>query len=266
MEKPIIAIAGCKNSGKSSLCRYVTYIMARVEGLLLNDPYSGIFTNKSLIQLPKDASKNVYIGRGNSFYQQAVMTHEPSVVVDSFAKPVKDICINILGLSYSSVYGSDQEKNELTNYCWDKIPESIRSKFGDRKSNKISAREIMQIVGTDIFREYFSNDIWVNALIKRSENSDAELLIIDDLRFNSEAKILMQKKAMFIHLQRMWKMGGSHASENGLDLNIFDDYPHYCSIPDVDMSAKNDIAFDAIKEYFKHVISEKEQLSEQVSS
>lgn len=266
MEKPIIAIAGCKNSGKSSLCRYITYIMARVEGLLLDDPYSGVFTNKNLIQLPKDASKNVYIGRGNSFYQQATMVQEPSIIVDSFARPVKEICTDILGVPQSSVYGSDAEKNQLTDYCWDKIPENIKLKFSDRKSGKISAREIMQIIGTDIFREYFSNDIWVNALIKRSENSDAELLIVDDLRFNSEAKILMQKNAMFIHLQRMWGMGGSHASENGLDLSIFENYPYYCSIPDVDMSNKNDIAFDAIKEYFKYVISEKEQLSEQVSS
>lgn len=266
MKKPIIAIAGCKNSGKSSLCRYITYIMARVEGLLLDDPYSGVFTNKNLIQLPKDASKNVYIGRGNSFYQQAAMVQEPNVMVDSFARPVKEICTDILGIPQNSVYGSDAEKNQLTDYCWDKIPENIKLKFSDRKSGKISAREIMQIIGTDIFREYFSNDIWVNALIKRSESSSAELLIVDDLRFNSEAKILMKRNAMFIHLQRMWGMGGSHASENGLDLNIFENYPYYCSIPDVDMSSKNNIAFDAIKEYFKYVISEKEQLSEQVSS
>lgn len=266
MYKPIIAIAGCKNSGKSSLCRYITYLIARVEGLLLDDPYSGVFTNKNLIQLPEDASKNVYIGKGNSFYQQATMMGDPSVVVDSFARPVKEICTNILGLPGSCVYGSDSEKNQLTSYCWDKIPDHIKVKFNDRKSDKISAREIMQIIGTDIFREYFSSDIWVNALIRRSEDLDAELLVVDDLRFNSEAKILMQKNAMFIHLQRMWGRGGSHASENGLDLSIFEDYPHYCSIPDVDMPSKNDFAFDAIKEYFKYVISEKEQLSEQVSS
>lgn len=259
MDKAIIAIAGCKNSGKSSLCKYIQYIIARIDGSILEDPFSGEFTNKNLTQVTKDASKNVYISKNGSFYNVAHLSKDPPVEVQSFASPIKEMCVNVMGLPSEFVYGSDEEKNQLTPYVWENLPEHIRINFG--KSGSMSAREIMQVIGTDIFRNYFSNNIWVEALVRRIKNSKAEVVLIDDLRFNSEAEILMKHETMFIHLQRMWGLGGSHLSENGLDLNMFSGYPHYVSIPDVDIVAKNNMAFNSIKEYFNYVATRKKQSS-----
>lgn len=262
MDKAIIAIAGCKSSGKSSLCKFITYVIARVDGLVANDSLSGKFSCDNLMQLPKNDSKNnIYLTKNGSFYKHAELTGKPNVEIDSFARPIKEMCVDIFGIDSANIYGTDEQKNSYTEYSWSKIPDDIKSSFDKSGSDKISAREMMQMIGTDIFRNYFSSTIWVDALMRRIEKSRSEVILIDDLRFNSEAEKLMKKNAMFIHLQRMWKQGGAHQSENGLDLNIFSGYPHYCSIPDVDIMIKNRMAFEAMREYFKHVVTIKNQLS-----
>ena len=130
----------------------------------------------------------------------------------------------------------------------------------------MTSREIMQVLGTDIFRNYFSQSIWIDCLINKVKKSDADVIFVDDLRFNNEASALMKEDAMIVHLQRMWGQGGSHKSENGLDLSLFTGYPHFYSIPDVDIMSKNDIAFRATRKYFEYVIRKQDELSEQVQT
>lgn len=258
----VIAIAGCKNSGKSSLCKYIYYLVARLQGFIYKDPYRGTFTNKNLAQVTRDAGKCVYISKDGSSYQEAELINNPSVEILSFADPVKKICTEILCLNRDQVFGSDEEKNTETKYDWSNFPEHIKIGYGENKLGKLTAREVMQIIGTDIFRNYFSKNVWVDALMEKVKNSKSELILVDDLRFDSEAEALMANGAMIIHLQRLWGKGGSHKSENGLNLDLFTGYPHFCSIPDVDMMSKNDFAFNALKEYFKHVITKQSSISE----
>ena len=262
--KAVIAIAGCKNSGKSSLCKYISFLVARVDGLIANDMFAGAFDNRHLAQVAKDGSKKVYLSQDGSTYNEAKLIHEPNVDFISFADPVKDICVNSLGLSDDQVYGADQEKNTFTKYLWENMPDHIKHGYGGEKSGNLTAREVMQIVGTVIFRNYFSKNVWVDCLMSRVHHSSADVVLVDDLRFDSEAEALMAHGAMVIHLQRMWGRGGLHKSENGLNLDLFKGYPHFCSVPDIDIMAKNDMAFRSIKEYFKHVIRTQSDIREQV--
>jgi len=264
--KAVIAIAGCKNSGKSSLCRYLTYLIARVDGLIVGDRLAGSFDNRMLAQVPKDASQKVYITDNGRNYNEARLKRDPNVETLSFAGPIKEFCVNVLNLEYNSIYGSDDEKNSVTQYAWENMPEHIKSAYNSEKSGSMTSREIMQILGTDIFRNYFSQSIWVDCLINRVKKSDADVIFVDDLRFNNEAVALMKEDAMIIHLQRMWGKGGVHKSENGLDLSLFTGYPHFYSIPDVDIMSKNDIAFRATRKYFEHVIRKQDEPSEQVQA
>lgn len=261
-----IAIAGCKNSGKSSLCKYIYHLVARIEGLIVDDPYSGEFTNKLLIQMINPEGVGMYVSSGDSTYKRVKISGEPSVEMTSFASPVKKICTDILGLETCQVYGSDEEKNTLTKYEWENMPSHIKDGYGTDKSGKITAREVMQIIGTDIFRNYFSKNVWVDCLMERVNSSKSELVLIDDLRFDSEAEALMKHGAMVIQLERMWGQGGAHKSENGLNLDLFTGYPHFYSIPDGDILDKNEKAFQAIKEYFKHVVTTKRNISEQIQA
>ena len=102
--------------------------------------------------------------------------------------------------------------------------------------------------------------------VARMQNA-RELMERQDQTFRTmslRGEAAKKKKCNALALQRKWKEGGSHKSENGLDLSIFEGYSHFYSIPDVDMTNKNEIAFKSIKEYFQHVICTQSNICEQV--
>jgi len=123
----------------------------------------------------------------------------------NFADPLKDLCINILGLSYDQCYGSDDKKNELVDCYWD--------------NKQLSAREVMQIVGTDMFRS-MKNDVWSEATIRKIEKDNHDLAIIADCRFPNEVKCIKDAGGIVIKLTRN-PYNSDHLSERALDPNNY---------------------------------------------
>lgn len=125
----------------------------------------------------------------------------------NFADPLKkDICMNILGLTYDQCYGDDNNKNELTDIVWDNA--------------KLTAREVMQFVGTDIFRK-MKTDVWASATITKIKNESPDLAIIADCRFPNEVEAVKNCNGMVIKLTRN-PFNSDHASETALDFNNYD--------------------------------------------
>ena len=122
--------------------------------------------------------------------------------VYNFADPLKqDICINILGLTYDQCYGSDIDKNTLTHIEWN--------------NTKLTAREVMQIVGTDIFRKMY-NGVWVDATISKIHRENMGLAVIADCRFPNEVESVKNAGGIVIKLTRNL-YNSDHASEVALD-------------------------------------------------
>jgi len=46
----------------------------------------------------------------------------PYVKLYSFADPLKEFCINVLGLEYEQCYGTDEQKNSETHLRWENMP------------------------------------------------------------------------------------------------------------------------------------------------
>jgi hypothetical protein len=86
----------------------------------------------------------------------------------------------------------------------------------------MTAREIMQVVGTDVFRNYFDDSVWVNATLRSIDNSDAKVILISDVRFPSEVESLIIEGATVIRLLRDVCDKDSHSSETALDDFDFD--------------------------------------------
>ncbi len=138
------------------------------------------------------------------------------VLTLSFADALKQkVCKGALGLTEEQVNGTDEQKNSLTIYRWDNLPDDIRSEY--KSTGLMTAREIMQVVGTDIFREYFDNDIWVNATLRDIEQSDAKVILISDVRFPCEVTSLLDEGAHVIRLLRDVCEVDAHSSETALD-------------------------------------------------
>ena len=125
----------------------------------------------------------------------------------NFADPLKrDICMNILGLSYEQCYGSDDDKNSLTDNYWD--------------GKRLSARDVMQFVGTDIFRKMQQN-VWAGATILKINNEKPPLAIIADCRFPNEVDAVKNAGGIVIRLTRK-PFNSDHPSENALEPSAYD--------------------------------------------
>lgn len=124
----------------------------------------------------------------------------------NFADPLKLLCMNILGLEHRQCYGSDSEKNELVDCYWD--------------NHQLSAREVMQIVGTDIFRRMKQN-VWSGATINEIFRDRADLSVIADCRFPNEVMAIKDAGGIVIKLNRN-PYNSFHASEIALDTDQYD--------------------------------------------
>lgn len=185
----IIGVSGKKQSGKDTSCKYMQEVFSSKFG--------------------KDSCK-----------------------IYSFADLLKKhICIDILGLSYEQCYGTDEQKNSFTEYIWENFPKAIRLKNKIKNeyapngeitdiilpSGYMTGREIMQIVGTDVFREYFSDMVWVNATIRQIKKDNYKFALICDVRFPSEVESVLKNDGHIVRLMRNVCKADAHASETSLD-------------------------------------------------
>ena len=171
------------------------------------------------------------------------------VKITSFATPIKQFCKDVLGLSHKQIYGTDAEKNTDTNIKWDTMPFEIRKEYGETlhhnppilgavvgagtkyfhttielKKGYMTAREVMQIFGTDIMRTFFDYDIWAKAPFKKDWGS-AQFVIIDDCRFPNEADISLKNNGLLIRLTRN-PLQDTHKSELAMDDYDIDKYSY----------------------------------------
>ena len=140
----------------------------------------------------------------NFLYDYVKVQHVAKIY--NFADPLKqDICMRILGMSHDECYGTDEQKNSLTDIEWE--------------GNKLTAREVMQFVGTDIFRK-MKNNVWADATITKIRAEKSKLAIIADCRFPNEVEAVKRAGGFVIKLNRN-PHNSDHASEIALDENNY---------------------------------------------
>ncbi len=138
---------------------------------------------------------------------------EYNFVEYAFANPLKDIC-RILGAPYKSVYGTQQEKEEVV------------------ESLGVSGRQMMQQIGTELFREQFhtilpdfvlgeSKNIWVQLFERKlvSMKGLRRRIVVSDVRFPDEADAILRNGGVLIRVVRESDLerDDTHSSETALD-------------------------------------------------
>lgn len=126
----------------------------------------------------------------------------------NFADPLKQVCIDILGLTYDQCYGTDENKNELVDCYWPGIDQQM------------TAREVMQHLGTDMFRRLQQN-VWSAATIRLIEKEKPHMALIADCRFPNEVDAVKNAGGIVIKLNRNL-YESTHSSEIALDDNLYD--------------------------------------------
>ena len=192
----------------------------------------------------------------------------------AFADPLKQICIETLGVKHEQCYGTDEEKNSDTAYAWDDVSDFLRWKFGNQeiisqsamlsqhdlhlpleeyyykskqdillspvghKTGLMSCRDIMQLLGTDLIRNNFGN-IWAEATIRKIYTDSPDVAFITDNRFPNEiASILSEPFGYVIRLSRSpFGTEDQHESESALDDYDWD-HPRCFMLDNSNMSIK----------------------------
>ena len=212
----IIGIAGAKSSGKSTLANHLFY---------------------QLIDISK--------------------TSPPSCKIFNWADALKDFCINILGLSYEMCHGNEDHKNVLTRYSWDKMPMEVRmnnSQNNIPRTGFMTARNVMQVVGTDIIRKFFSDDIWINATVSKMNIVNPLVALIADTRFKAEVNALLDLPDTYLIYLKRNPYKDNHWGEKDLedyDFSIWGE--RFLEIDNSNMKEqdKNDIGTEFLRKIFK---------------
>lgn len=91
----------------------------------------------------------------------------------TYAEPIKKICKDIFSLSNEQL--TNHYLKEMVDPRWEKSP-----------------REIMQLIGTDLFRKTFSDNIWVNILREKAKLLllAGKNIVISDIRHLNELEHL----------------------------------------------------------------------------
>lgn len=147
------------------------------------------------------------------------------VTITAFAEALKSIVTNVLGLPESSVSGSNIEKNAGTHIVWDNLPTDIRLKYStegtEPRSGPMSGREVMQVLGTDIFRSMFNDNVWAHSPFRPSWTF-WDVVIITDCRFPNEKLAVESNDGILVRLTRDTGFEDDHISETALDGHSFE--------------------------------------------
>ncbi len=134
------------------------------------------------------------IGSGkDTVAQQFIKT---GCVKDSFATPLKDACAAIFGWPRELLEGDTIESRDFRE-----TPDM----FWTRKTgiDNFTPRLALQLIGTDVMRNHFNSDIWLNSLEYRIRRaSSTQCVVISDARFRNELELIHSMNGKIIWVKR----------------------------------------------------------------
>jgi hypothetical protein len=183
----------------------------------------------------------------------------------TFAEPLKDLIKNVMGLTHEQVYGTDEQKNTATQYKWEDMPGVVNPSFEDKWGNicydwdlvphdsgAMTAREVMQYVGTEIFRKMNPN-IWVETAFRTiAKKPSVDIIFIPDVRFPNEVHGIKDKGGIVIRLCRD-PYQSDHHSETALDQHNFSwrNFDLVIENESLTLLEKNTMVFDWFTTYLR---------------
>lgn len=186
----------------------------------------------------------------------------PTVKTYSFADNLKAVCSHLFGLTEEQLFGTNEQKNTPTKLIWKDMPSIPTTKKAKDKivelgfnlsedwtpDSFMTAREVMQYVGTEIFRKMYNN-VWVDSTIKNIISDGSEVAIITDCRFPNEVEGVINAEGVVIRLTRAPFAGqDEHYSEVALDKENFD-WTKFSSVIDnaeMDIKTQNENVFSEL--------------------
>jgi len=241
----IIALAGNKLSGKTTASNFLHGHVLKLNEVIrhfdiLHDGKLQVNTQYLKDGEVKDDMGELDLTRTDDLFTgYAGEKIWPYIKMYNFADALKEICGSLFGLTHEQLHGT--EKNSVTKLRWENMPGVVtpgqlkqvavdyNENSGDIPSylgivvhepGFMTAREVLQFVGTEIFRRMYE-PVWVNLLINRIKEESPMIAVIADCRFDNEAQGVKDAGGTVVKLTRQTEVD-NHQSERGFDK--FDDF------------------------------------------
>lgn len=122
----------------------------------------------------------------------------------AFADPIKEAVVTLFQLDPMQMLGDNKEKID--------------------PRHNLSPRQMMQIVGTDMFRNMVSQDFWTNHFKRWYLERESDNIVVSDVRFQNEVDTIRALGGRVIRIKRHVESAGeirhtlqdSHPSETGV--------------------------------------------------
>lgn len=213
----IVGISGRKQAGKNTAANYINGDILKSKEMI-----EDFFIEKdgSLAVKTKDISGQAGYGifdvtrKDPIFVEYAEKELWPYIKVYHFADPLKELAIGLFGLDAKLVYGSNEDKNQKTEFRWCDIPS------GKDSDDNLSIREFLEYLGTTIIRKIKSN-AWAEYTIKKIVADGSEVAVIPDVRFPNEVKAIKDAGGIVVRLTRD-VFNSNFEAESALDKENYD--------------------------------------------
>jgi len=238
-EQIIIGMSGKKQAGKNTACNFIagmelvnigltrSFYIGETGELYISDIF-GNTEYEGVLDLTRKNPEFLEFANEHIF---------PYVKIYSFADILKEeVCIKILGLTHEQCYGTDEEKNSVTHLMWEDMPGVITPQYADvcdvdwctikdigltmHEPGPMTAREVMQYVGSEIFRKMYRN-VWVDATLRQIKQEGSLIALIGDCRFPNEVDGVLDENGLVYRLTRN-VYNDQHQSELALDQDKYD--------------------------------------------
>ena len=229
----IICLAGSKESGKTTAANFLHGHILKLNEVIREYEMTKAGELKVNTHYMKDGEVKEDMGvldlsrKDDLYVQYADQMIWPFVKMYNFADALKELCITMFDISHEQAYGT--YKNSLTKLKWENMPGVASStkikdlsvsaedleKLGlqSHKPGFMTAREVLQFVGTDIFRRMYE-PVWVNLLMNKIKEDSPLVAVIADCRFDNEAQAVLDADGTIVRLTRR-PVRDTHASEDG---------------------------------------------------
>lgn len=136
-----------------------------------------------------------FIGSGKDTVAQRFV--EKGCQQDSFAAPLKDLCSTVFGWERTLLTGDTIESRDFRE-----TPDM----YWSRKLGipNFTPRLALQLMGTEVMRNHFNQDIWLNSLEYRimKQREGAPCVVVSDARFRNELDLIKNMNGIIIWVQR----------------------------------------------------------------
>lgn len=235
----IIGFAGKKQSGKNTCCNFIVMLKLIENGvcrkaklgddglIYVSDVFGESSTDEEYMPF-KDP--HVHVG--------ALLKDMGEVKIYAMADGLKEMAMGYFGLSYESVYGTDEQKNQVQEHLlWENMPgvctnekffvfmqskmehdlaldeEDADYKLIYHEPGPMTAREFLQFLGTDIMRKMFQ-DVWLTKCMSRIKKDKPKIALVCDVRFDNEFAGIYKEGGIVLGLTKDIGSGDNHSSEN----------------------------------------------------